>query len=207
MLYQWYETQRALLSPFCRIRQRVVQALQPPAVAVHAHAAGAARLGRAGPDAPAGQGIREARVQHQLGQRRRRRSGGAAAGRADKPFCRLLRFKRFTDNPAMLTRMKDAAHGAGGGAAVGPPFDAAARHRARAAARPQGLHHRLDRRAHGASRPRPVPSRRLRRTTCRSSSAMIGPDVHVISVCQPTVPVLAAVSLMASGGRSHAAHA
>ncbi len=28
----------------------------------------------------------------------------------------------------------------------------------------------------------------------------IGPDVHVISVCQPTVPVLAAVSLLASGG-------
>jgi len=30
----------------------------------------------------------------------------------------------------------------------------------------------------------------------------IGPDVHVISVCQPTVPVLAAVSLMASRGES-----
>jgi poly(3-hydroxybutyrate) depolymerase len=28
----------------------------------------------------------------------------------------------------------------------------------------------------------------------------IGPEVHVISVCQPTVPVLAAVSLMASRG-------
>jgi poly(3-hydroxybutyrate) depolymerase len=27
---------------------------------------------------------------------------------------------------------------------------------------------------------------------------VLGPDVHVISVCQPTVPVLAAVSLMAS---------
>jgi poly(3-hydroxybutyrate) depolymerase len=29
---------------------------------------------------------------------------------------------------------------------------------------------------------------------------LLGPDVHVISVCQPTVPVLAAVSLMASAG-------
>ncbi len=28
----------------------------------------------------------------------------------------------------------------------------------------------------------------------------LGPDVHVISVCQPTVPVLAAISLMASAG-------
>ena len=29
---------------------------------------------------------------------------------------------------------------------------------------------------------------------------LLGPDVHVISVCQPTVPVLAAISLMASDG-------
>lgn len=28
---------------------------------------------------------------------------------------------------------------------------------------------------------------------------LLGPDVHVISVCQPTVPVLAAISLMATG--------
>jgi poly(3-hydroxybutyrate) depolymerase len=34
----------------------------------------------------------------------------------------------------------------------------------------------------------------------------IGPEVHVISVCQPTVPVLAAVSLLASARRIHAAH-
>ena len=31
---------------------------------------------------------------------------------------------------------------------------------------------------------------------------LIGPDVNVISVCQPTVPVLAAVSLMASAGEA-----
>jgi len=30
--------------------------------------------------------------------------------------------------------------------------------------------------------------------------ALLSPDLHVISVCQPTVPVLAAVALMASGG-------
>ena len=30
---------------------------------------------------------------------------------------------------------------------------------------------------------------------------LIGPDVHVISVCQPTVPVLAAISLLASEGK------
>jgi poly(3-hydroxybutyrate) depolymerase len=31
----------------------------------------------------------------------------------------------------------------------------------------------------------------------------LGPDVHVISVCQPTVPVLAAISLMASANDPH----
>jgi len=31
----------------------------------------------------------------------------------------------------------------------------------------------------------------------------LGPDVHVISVCQPTVPVLAAISLMASAKDTH----
>jgi poly(3-hydroxybutyrate) depolymerase len=34
----------------------------------------------------------------------------------------------------------------------------------------------------------------------------IGPEVNVISVCQPTVPVLAAISLLASNGECHAAH-
>ena len=32
---------------------------------------------------------------------------------------------------------------------------------------------------------------------------LLGPDLHVISVCQPTVPVLAAISLMASAKDSH----
>ncbi|MET0591052.1 MAG: polyhydroxyalkanoate depolymerase [Polyangiaceae bacterium] len=34
----------------------------------------------------------------------------------------------------------------------------------------------------------------------REFIATLGPNVHVISVCQPTVPVLAAISLMASNG-------
>jgi len=36
--------------------------------------------------------------------------------------------------------------------------------------------------------------------TMREFIRFLGPDVHVISVCQPTVPVLAAVSLMAAAG-------
>ncbi|HYD58416.1 MAG TPA: polyhydroxyalkanoate depolymerase [Burkholderiales bacterium] len=33
---------------------------------------------------------------------------------------------------------------------------------------------------------------------------LLGPDLHVMSVCQPTVPVLAAISLMAANGEPHA---
>ena len=36
--------------------------------------------------------------------------------------------------------------------------------------------------------------------------AALGPTCNVISVCQPTVPVLAAVSLMAADGEVAAAH-
>jgi poly(3-hydroxybutyrate) depolymerase len=72
------------------------------------------------------------------------------------------------------------------------------------AAGPQGLHHRLDRRPHGAAGGGPLPPRRLRGLRA-GVHPHIGPEVHVISVCQPTVPVLAAVSLLASAGE-HAAH-
>jgi poly(3-hydroxybutyrate) depolymerase len=37
----------------------------------------------------------------------------------------------------------------------------------------------------------------------REFVTLLGPDLHLISVCQPTVPVLAAVSLMASDGDAH----
>src|SRR4051812_47726354 len=37
----------------------------------------------------------------------------------------------------------------------------------------------------------------------RFLSGTAGPDLHVISVCQPTVPVLAAIALMASRGEPH----
>ena len=156
-------TQRTSTEPFSGVRQRLVEALQPPALAVRPHADGAARLGRARSDAPARQGIREARVQHQLGQGRRRRRRGAAAGGDRQALLppaalqALHRRRRRADAP------ERPADRAGGRAAVGPPLDAAARNRARAAEGPQGLHHRLDRRAHGPAEPGPFHPRRLRR--------------------------------------------
>ena len=87
-------------------------------------------------------------------------------------------------------------------AAVGPPRDAAARHRAHAAAGPQGLHHRLDRRAHGAARSGPFHLDDYVAYIQEFIRHIGAKDLHVISVCQPTVPVLAAISLMATPRRS-----
>ena len=123
-----------------------------------------------------------------------------------KPFCRLLRFKRFTDDAQVLRAHEGAAHRAGGGAAVGPPRNAAARHGARCCC------------ATTRSTSPTGPTRAwCRRATARSTSTTTSHYVqefirhdrprtcNVISVCQPTVPVLAAVSLMASARRADAA--
>ena len=97
---------------------------------------------------------------------------------------------------------EDAPTGAGGRADVGPLRHARPRHRGSPAPRARRL---------------PSPTGRTR-ATCRSTKAaststitstyiieflrLLGPDLHVIAVCQPTVPVLAAVSIMSSGGDS-----
>ena len=130
----------------------------------------------------------------------RKVAGGRAdgAGEAVLPPAALQALQRRRRR----RRRAEARSGrAGGRAAVGPPRDAAARHRAHAAARPRGLHHRLDRRAHGAARPRARSRSTTTSATCASSSATSAPSACTsIAVCQPTVPVLAAVALMAAAG-------
>jgi len=103
----------------------------------------------------------------------------------DKPFCRLLHFRRELTgrlarrpaDPRVLVRRP----------AVGPSRDAAARHRPRAAARARRLDHRLDRRAPGAVSKGPFHLDDYV-AYVREFVAFLGPDVHLISVCQPTVP-------------------
>ena len=93
----------------------------------------------------------------------------------EKPFCRLLRFKRYHDQADGLARMKDDPT-----VLVVAPLSG---HHATLLRdtvrtllrRPQGLHHRLDRRAHGAADAGAVPPRRLRRLHRRSSSATSAP--------------------------------
>ena len=58
MLYQLYETQRALMAPFSGVRQRLGQALRHP-LSPFRTPDGAAHVGRLRPHAPPGQGIRK----------------------------------------------------------------------------------------------------------------------------------------------------
>ena len=155
MLYQLYEAQRALLSPFAEFASASSKLYNHP-LSPFAHTPMAQRVS-AGYELMyrLGKDYEKPRVRHHT-----RSTSTASTSRVqervaiDKPFCRLLRFKRFSDDLPTLHAHEGPADGAGRRAAVGPPRDAAARHRARAAARPQGLHHRLDRRAHGAARSR-----------------------------------------------------
>ena len=116
-----------------------------------------------------------------------------------KPFCRLLRFKRFTDNPKALGTMKTQ-----------PTVLVVA---------PLSGHHSTLLRDTVKSLLHDHKVFITDWTDARMVSLDDGafhlddyvgyvqdfirhivPSVHVISVCQPTVPVLGAVSLLASGG-------
>ena len=94
--------------------------------------------------------------------RRRRRRGAAAGSRSRSRSAGLLRFKRFTDDLPMLTKMKDQPT-----VLVVAPLSGHHSTLLRETVRellkrPQGVRHRLDRRAHGAAGRRPVPPGRLR---------------------------------------------
>ena len=107
MLYQVYETQRALLSPFAEFASATSKLYNHP-LSPFAHTPGAQRLS-AGLD-----------LMHRLSKDYEKPQFNIHSVRVDgvdvavqqqvaitKPFCRLLRFKRFTDDLPMLSRMKD----------------------------------------------------------------------------------------------------
>ncbi|MFW9615384.1 polyhydroxyalkanoate depolymerase [Aquabacterium sp.] len=116
-----------------------------------------------------------------------------------KPFCRLLRFKRFTDDAAMLARMREQPS-----VLVVAPLSGHHSTLLRDTVRTLLQDHKvyitdwidarmvsLDEGAFHLDDYINYVQEFIRK---------VGPEVHVISVCQPTVPVLAAISLMASRG-------
>ena len=199
MLYQLYETQRALLAPFSEFASAASKLynhpLSPFAQMPMSHRVSAAfelvhRLSKEYEKPQFGISrvtVRntEVAVQEQVAM--------------ERPFCRLLRFKRFTD--------------------VAPVLDAMRAQPIVLVVAPLSGHHStlLRDTVHSLLQDHKVyitdwTDARMVPTDVgpfhlddyvnyvRDFIRHIGPDVNVISVCQPTVPVLAAVSLQASAG-------
>ena len=207
MLYQFYETQRALLSPFAEFASASSKLYSHPA-SPFAHTPMAHRVS-AGFD-----------LIHRLAKEYEKPEFDIRSVEVDgvsvavqenvaiaKPFCRLLRFKRFTDDHDALVIMK----GQPSVLVVAPlsgHHSTLLRDTVRALLRDHKVYVTdwVDARM-VPMQAGPVPPATTTSRYVQEFIRHIGPQVHVISVCQPTVPVLAAVSLMASRRRADAADA
>ena len=200
MLYHLYETQRALMAPFSEFASATAKLYDHP-LSPFAHTPWAQRVS-AGFD-----------LLHRLAKEYEKPAFGITSATVHgsnvavqeqvalaKPFCRLLRFKRFSDDPATLARMKSQ-----------PTVLVVA---------PLSGHHSTLLRDTVKSLLQDHKVYITDWTDARMVPAEAGPfhlddyvayveefirhvgggEAHVISVCQPTVPVLAAVSLLASRG-------
>ena len=199
MLYQLYETQRALLSPFAEFASASSKLYSHP-LSPFTHVPMAQRVS-AGLD-----------LMHRLSKEYEKPEFNITSVNVDgvdvavqeqvavtKPFCRLLRFKRFTDNSAMLTQMKDQPT-----VLVVSPLSGHHSTLLRETVRSLLTEHKVYIADWNDARMVPLEEGPFHLDDyveyVQEFIRHVGPSVNVISVCQPTVPVLAAVSLMASAG-------
>jgi poly(3-hydroxybutyrate) depolymerase len=199
MLYQLYEAQRALLSPFAEFASASSKLYNHP-LSPFTHTPMAHRVS-AGLD-----------LMHRLSKEYEKPEfnitsvnvGGVDVAVQEqvaiaKPFCRLLRFKRFTDNLPMLTKMKDQPT-----VLVVAPLSGHHATLLRDTVRSLLQDHKVYVTDWNDARMVPVEEGPFHLDDyvayVQEFIRHVGPEVNVISVCQPTVPVLAAVSLMASAG-------
>ena len=199
MLYQVYESQRALLSPFAEFASATSKLFNHP-LSPFAHTPGAQRVS-AGLD-----------LMHRLSKEYEKPPFDINSVRVDevdvavqeqvaitKPFCRLLRFKRFTDDLAVLTRLKDQPT-----VLVVSPLSGHHSTLLRETVRELLKDHKVFITDWTDARMVPLAAGAFHLddyvTYVQEFIRHIGPEVNVMSVCQPTVPVLAAISLMASRG-------
>ncbi|NWG73004.1 MAG: polyhydroxyalkanoate depolymerase [Rubrivivax sp.] len=199
MLYQFYETQRALMAPFSEFASASAKLYNHP-LSPFTHtpmaqrvAAGFDLLHRLAKDYEKPEfGITTVRV------------GGVDVAVQEqvairKPFCRLLRFKRFTDNHDALTLMKAQPT-----VLVVAPLSGHHATLLRDTVRSLLQDHKVFITDWTDARMVPLDEGPFHLDDyvayVQEFIRHIGPDVHVMSVCQPTVPVLAAVSLLASNG-------
>jgi poly(3-hydroxybutyrate) depolymerase len=201
MLYQLYETQRAMMAPFSEFASASAKLYSHP-LSPFAQAPMAGRM-----SASFG-------LLHRLAKEYEKPAFAITSARVGgtdiavqeqvalaKPFCRLLRFKRFTDDPRALAQMKAQPK-----VLVVAPLSGHHATLLRDTVKCLLHDHKVFVTDWTDARMVPVEQGPFHLDDyvayVQEFMRHIGPDVHVISVCQPTVPVLAAVSLMASRGET-----
>lgn len=204
MLYQIYETQRSLMEPFADFAQAAAKLYTNP-LSPLGHAPMAQRIS-AGYD-----------LIYRLGKDYEKPVFGiqkvAVDGvevaiheriEIDKPFCELRRFKRFSDDPATLTKLKNQP-----AVLIVAPLSGHYATLLRDTVKTMLKDHKVYITDWKNARLVPVSEGEFHlddyvnyvQEFIRHLQKGYG-NCHVISVCQPTVPVLAAVSLMASRGET-----
>lgn len=199
MLYQLYETQRALMAPFSEFASASAKLYSHP-LSPFTHTPMAQRVA-AGLD-----------LMHRLAKEYEKPEFGIKSVPVDgvdvavqeqvaiqKPFCRLIRFKRFTDDPVALADMKTQPT-----VLLVAPLSGHHSTLLRETVRMLLQDHKVYITDWTDARmvPTEVGPFHLNDYVgyVQEFIRHIGPEVNVISVCQPTVPVLAAISVMASEG-------
>ena len=199
MLYQLYETQRALMAPFSEFASASAKLYNHP-LSPFTHTPLAQRVS-AGLD-----------LMHRLAKDYEKPQFDIRSVEVDgvevavqeqvpitKPFCRLLRFKRFTDNPAVLETMKTQPT-----VLVVAPLSGHHSTLLRETVKVLLRDHKVLITDWTDARTVPAAAGAFHLNDyvayVQEFIRHVGPEVNVMSVCQPTVPVLAAVSLMATHG-------
>ncbi len=201
MLYQWYETQRALLSPFSEFAHATSKFYSHPLSPftqmpqIRRASAGLDLMYRLAKDYEKPQfGIHSVDIDGTEVAVHQRIA-------VEKPFCRLLRFKRFSDDLPTLSRMKNQPT-----VLVVAPLSGHHATLLRDTVRELLKDHKVYITDWTDARMVPLEAGAFTLDDyvayVQEFLRHIGPHVNVISVCQPTVPVLAAVSLMASAGEA-----
>ena len=202
MLYQFYEAQRTLMEPFTDLAQAASKMYSNPLLPLaqtpfaQRMAAGYGLLYRLGKDYDKPSfDIKTMTV------------GGVEIAihervEIDKPFCELRRFKRFTDDPETLRQLKGQP-----AVLIVAPLSGHYATLLRDTARTMLGGHKVFITDWKNARTVPLSSGPFHlddyvnyvQEFIRHLQGRYG-HCHVVSVCQPTVPVLAAVSLMATRG-------
>jgi poly(3-hydroxybutyrate) depolymerase len=202
MLYQIFETQRSIMEPFSDLAQAAAKLFSNPlnpmsqTPLAQRTSAGYALMHRLGKDYEKPEfGIKTVKVNQ---------TDVAIHERIeiDKPFCELRRFKRFSDDPNTLTQLK-----AQPAVLIVAPLSGHYATLLRDTVKTMLQDHKVYITDWKNARLVPLEEGEFHlddyinyvQEFIRHLQSIYG-NCHIVSVCQPTVPVMAAVSLMASRG-------